>query len=236
MGERKKTVRLCIISDTHGLHDIIEKKFGELPDADILIHAGDVSNIGEPWDIERFLNWFSSRPHKTKVFTVGNHDFFFETNRYICDKMIKEVQEKGWDLHYLQDEGKEIMGLKFWGSPQTPPFFNWAFNMKDEHRAMLYETIPDDVDILITHGPPKDILDLSIYNNEHVGCPYLRTNVFRVKPIVHIMGHIHHSYGVKVENDIMFINASTLNERYQVANKPIVVNIDIEKRIATLGI
>jgi len=228
-------IRLVIISDTHGLHHGL-KKFGELPDGDILIHAGDVSNVGELYDIERFIKWFCSRPHTDKIFIAGNHDYGFETNSHACRTIIDEASTKCF-LTYLEDDGEIIEtikdgNLKFWGSPITPPFMNWAFNMKDEHRALLWETIPDDVDILLTHGPPRDILDFSRYGFEHVGCPYLRSKVFEVKPIVHIFGHIHYSYGVHEENGTLFINASTLNERYHVTNKPVVVDVDIENRTA----
>jgi Icc-related predicted phosphoesterase len=205
-----------------------------MPEGDILIHAGDVSNVGDLWDIERFINWFSVQLYGQKVFIAGNHDFGFERDRHVCATIIEERQEKVWGLHYLEDCGKEIEGLKFWGSPVTPPFCGWAFNKEQDYRAKLWETIDDDTDILITHGPPRDILDLSKFGNEHCGCPYLRIRTMKVKPLVHIFGHIHGEYGTHVENDILFINASTLNEKYVVTNKPVVVDVDIENRTATV--
>ena len=220
-------IRLVIISDTHGLHHGL-KKFGGLPDGDILIHAGDVSNVGELHDVNRFLLWFDSQPHKNKIFIAGNHDFLFERERNIAKNIIPK------NIIYLEDQGKKIEGLKFWGSPITSPFCNWAFNKEQDYRQQLWETIDDDTDILITHGPPRDILDLSKFGNEHCGCPYLRIRTMKVKPLVHIYGHIHSSYGIHEENGTMFINASTLNDRYQVVNKPVVVDIDVENRKATV--
>ena len=97
-----------------------------------------------------------------------------------------------------------------------------------------WEYIADDTDVLITHGPPKDILDYSRYGNENCGCPLLRMRVFDIKPLVHIFGHIHGEYGIKVENEITFINASTVNERYNVVNKPIVIDVDKENRLVEI--
>jgi Icc-related predicted phosphoesterase len=228
---KSKMIRLVIISDTHGLHHGL-KKFGDLPEGDILIHAGDVSNIGEIYDIERFVNWFASQPFDQKVFIAGNHDHGFETMGHACKTIVNETKDKGWGITYLQDNDEIINDLKFWGSPVTSPFNNWAFNREQDYRQQLWETIPEEIDILLTHGPPRDILDFSIFGHEHVGCPYLRMRVFKIKPIVHIFGHIHHSYGIKEEDGILFINASTLNERYVVTNKPVVVDVDLENRTA----
>jgi len=228
-------IRLVIISDTHGLHIGIEKNFGKLPEGDILIHAGDVSNVGEIPDINRFLTWFANREFENKVFIAGNHDFGFETNRHMVAAMVDEFKESH-NVTYLEDKSADVEGLKFWGSPVTPPFMSWAFNKEDDYRAQLWETIDDDTDILITHGPPFDILDFSKYGSEHCGCKYLRSKVFEVKPIVHIFGHIHGDNGIHEENGTLFINASTLNERYRVTNKPVVVDIDVEKRTATVVI
>ena len=224
-------IRLVIISDTHGLHHGL-KKFGDLPKGDILIHGGDVSNIGDIWDIERFINWFASQSHEHKVFIAGNHDFGFEKDNYTCTTIVHEARAKGWDVNYLEDSGGEISGLNFWGSPITPPFMNWAFMGSDELREQLWNEIPNDTDILITHGPPRGIMDFSRYGNENCGCEYLKTKVVEVKPLVHIFGHIHGDYGIVEEDGILYINASTLNERYQVTNKPIVVDVDIKNRTA----
>lgn len=227
-------IRLVIISDTHGLHHGL-KKFGNMPDGDILIHGGDVSNVGELYDIERFLNWFASQPYEYKVFIAGNHDFGFETNRHATQTIIKEVREKGWDLHYLEDSSVEIEGLKFWGTPITAPFMSWAFNRETDQRIEHWNLIEDDTDILITHGPPYNQRDFSRYGNEHVGCPFLEATVKnRVKPIVHIFGHVHGEYGTEEGTNTLFINASTVNERYVVTNKPIVVDIDPINKTATL--
>lgn len=228
-------IRLVIISDTHGKHSQIKHALGDIPDGDILIHAGDVSNVGDFWDIERFINWFNSQPFDDKVFIAGNHDFGFERDRYAATIRVRELQEEGWDIHYLEDSGVEIKGLKFWGTPITSPFFNWAFMEESDKRVEHWNLIEDDTDILITHGPPYKILDFSKYGSEHCGCPYLEAAVKnRIKPLVHTFGHIHGEYGTEEGMDTLFINASTLNERYMVRNKPIVVDVDPINKTATL--
>ena len=226
-------IRLVIISDTHGKHSQIKHALGDIPEGDILIHAGDISNVGEEYDVRRFLSWFYEQSHHTKIFIAGNHDFLFENEKLMSTEMIEEFQKKS-DIRYLEDTSTEVEGLNFWGSPVTPPFFNWAFMRKDVKIVKHWEYIADDTDVLITHGPPKDILDYSRYGNENCGCPYLRMRVLKIKPLVHIFGHIHGEYGTHVENDTLFINASTLNERYMVRNKPIVVDVDPINKTATL--
>lgn len=223
-------VRIVCISDTHSKHNQIKDTLGEIPDGDILVHAGDISNIGEIQDVNKFLVWFDSLPHKNKVFIAGNHDFLFENERNVAAAMLEDYE----NINYLENQSKVVQGLKFWGSPVTPPFCNWAFNKEQDYRALLWETIDDDTDILITHGPPRDILDFSPYGNEHAGCPYLKIRVKKVKPLISIHGHIHSGYGVYEEDGTLFVNASTLNERYKVTNKPIVIDVDKENRKVTL--
>jgi len=224
--------RIVIISDTHGLH-LGLKRFGEMPKGDILIHAGDISEVGEFHDVARFLAWFNQQPYEYKIFIAGNHDFLFETNRNVGQSLLKDYENR--DIYYLEDSEIELLGLKFWGSPITPPFMNWAFNRDKSKRLLHWSLIPDDTDILITHGPPHGVLDFSGYKSEHAGCEVLYDVVKnKVKPLVHIFGHIHSNYGhIKGENTL-YINGSTLNERYHVTNRPIVIDVDKENKTVNI--
>ena len=155
---------IIYISDTHNRHNDVE-----LPDGDILIHAGDVSSKGTEAEIDNFLEWFSGQPHKHKIFIAGNHDFYFEreTDTVIANKIPKNVI-------YLNDSGCEIEGLHIWGSPVQPEFNDWAFNRKRGDQIKKYwDLIPNNTDILITHGPPLKILDKSI-RGKHLGCEELK--------------------------------------------------------------
>jgi Icc-related predicted phosphoesterase len=208
-------MKLVFISDTHSRHKEIKIPFGA-----ILIHAGDVSSRGTKGEIDDFVYWLKSQPHKYKIFIAGNHDFFFEK----ADK--KNIKIEIPNVIYLNDSGCEINGLKFWGSPIQPEFYNWAFNRKRGVEIKKHwDLIPNDTDILITHGPPYNILDKTI-RNKAVGCEELAIKVTEIKPKIHVFGNIHESYGVLEKDNITFVNASILNEKYIYANNPIEIEID----------
>ncbi len=204
-------MKFVIISDTHGQHKNLT-----LPKGDVLIHAGDVSIRGEEKECIDFLNWFSECDFKYKIFIAGNHDFFFEkTPENILEKLIPE------NVIYLCDSGVEIENIKIWGSPITPNFFNLAFNSgRGESIAKHWELIPSDTDILITHGPVFGKLDKT-KRGENVGCEDLLNTIDKIKPKVHICGHIHEAYGQINTSTTNFINASVLDEKYKLKNAPI---------------
>lgn len=205
------------ISDTHNHHRNLN-----IPYADMIIHTGDCTGRGEKWAIEEFCEWYGKLPHQFKVLIAGNHDFGFENNNDEC----REICRKN-GIIYLQDEGTEIEGIKIWGSPQTPEFFDWAFNCwrtkADVKRNDLYgydykfigdfwKLIPEDTDILLTHGPPHGILDKC---PDSVGCEELLKKIKEIKPKYHIFGHIHEGRGVEEIDNTTFINASSLDGRYK---------------------
>ena len=204
-------MKFLAISDTHGKHRLVKN----LPSADVIIHAGDVSRGGAEHSVQDFLSWFSKLDYAHKIFIAGNHDRFFEEepSGYI-NKIIPE------NVVYLNDSGISIDGINIWGSPITPWFFNWAFNRErgkeiDKH----WKRIPVNTDVLITHGPPYGILDTVPYG--HVGCEELLKRVKKIKPKVHIFGHIHEAYGNAENRDTRFINVSVLDDQYALRNAPV---------------
>lgn len=219
-------MKIVFISDTHNKHEhLTSKGMGNiLGSGDVLVHAGDITSMGYDYEIKLFLDWFSNTDFTHKIFIAGNHDFGFEDMRDIAP----EYKEKG--VHYLFDSEVIIDGVKFYGSPWQPEFYNWAFNLpRGEKLAEKWAKIPGNTDILITHGPAHGILD-AVPMGGHVGCEELSQRIFEVKPKIHVCGHIHGSYGQKRIYDIEFLNASVLNERYNHQNKPIVVNFDVENK------
>ena len=182
-------------------------------------------------DALKFLQWFNTHPHKKKIFIAGNHDWICEQDPALFKGMLAQFP----DLIYLQDSGCEVDGLKFYGSPVQPRFFNWAFNRdRGEDIKRHWDNIPEDTDVLITHGPPYGICDeayrVGLNTTEHVGCKDLLDAIKRVKPKIWMGGHIHYSYGVGTINHddgskTMCYNCSALNEDYVVANKPWIINI-----------
>ena len=210
----KMKMKIVCISDTHGKHDLLNY---DLPEGDMIIHAGDVSNVGRIDEIHQFTEWFGNLPYKYKIFIAGNHDFGFEAIRKSNEVGIAIPQ----GVIYLQDEMVEIEGVKIYGSPWQPRFHDWAFNVdRGAAIAQKWDMIPDDVDVLITHGPPFGILDDTI-QGQRVGCEDLYMKVTKLKPKYHIFGHIHYGYGMRIMEDTTYINASCLGERYEYRNKPI---------------
>jgi len=225
-------MKILCISDTHTKHNKIPKEW--LVPADIIIHAGDISNIGDVQDTENFCKWFSSLDqYEHKIFIAGNHDFNFETEdfRYLETMNIVKSYK---NITYLCDEELILYNsednnqpIKIYGSPWQPEFHNWAFNLpKGKKLREKWDKIPLDTDILITHGPVHGLLDMAPDGN-FCGCEELldvvTTKLTDLK--YHICGHIHCGHGVAYKNNIQFVNASTLNERYEVQYKPIIIEI-----------
>lgn len=205
-------MRIVCLSDTHN------EQF-DVPEGDILIHAGDATIRGTVEEVSAFNAWFSALPHKHKIFVAGNHDWLFETNPV----MARAVLDKS--VIYLLDSSVEIDGLKVYGSPWQPRFYDWAFNLnRGPEMAEKWDLIPAGTDVLITHGPPHGILDRTAYG-DLAGCEELIKKVKDVRPQVHIFGHIHEGYGQIDKFGVTFINASNCDEKYYPVNPPIVLNI-----------
>jgi Icc-related predicted phosphoesterase len=234
-------MKICFISDLHTLHYKWELKmldtggWTELEHADIIVFCGDMSSRGYEREVRDFLEWFDKvLPSVPKIFIAGNHDFFWEV---ASKEMIEELLAEYPNLTYLNDSGCEIMGIKFWGSPVSPWFHDWAFNrFRSQGEDGIYkgikahwDIIPDDTDVLIVHGPPRGILDRvnrpKPGENPHVGCDDLLDAIERVEPSIVAFGHIHEGYGKEVIQHVTYVNASSLNDRYEPMNPPITVNI-----------
>lgn len=216
-------MKIVCISDTHNKHDQVTT---DLPSADAIVHAGDITGGGFEHEVRRFLNWYSKLDqYKYKILIAGNHDFFFQD----CPILAREILKEYPNIIYLENEEVIIDGIKFYGSPQQPRFFNWAFNVdRGEKIKKYWDNIPNDTDILITHGPAYGYGDLVINSYSHgerVGCEDLLNAIKRVKPHYHICGHVHSGYGKYPTLDTIFINAAVLGEDYQYVNFPITIEI-----------
>lgn len=189
-------MRIVLVSDTHGYHSLTT-----VPDGDVLVHAGDVCRHGGLEDVDDFNRWLGTLPHPHKVVICGNHDWCFE-------EKPDEARRRLTNAIYLQDSGCEIGGLTFYGSPWTPVFFDWSFMLPETELATKWAAIPDRVDVLITHGPPHGVLDFT-NREEHAGSAALFDRVLRVRPRLHVFGHIHEAAGRFEHNGTTFVNAST---------------------------
>jgi len=200
----------CVaVSDTHGMYEQVD-----VPNADVYIHAGDITRSGKLSEIKHFNNYLSTLPHKHKIIIAGNHDWGFERSPDEARNLITNGT-------YLEDESVTINGFKFYGSPWQPWFLNWAFNLhRGKNISSKWDLIENDTDVLITHGPAFGILD-RVLRGESVGCSDLLDTINKIKPKYHICGHIHEAYGTDEVDNTRFINASSCTIRYEPTNKPI---------------
>ena len=193
-------MKLVAIGDLHTEYDYITE---DVPDGDVLICTGDACGYGEEYELGLFIKWFDKFPHKHKIYVAGNHDWPLERLPYTKD-YFKDI-----GVHYLEDSGITLKGVSFYGYPWTPEYNNWAFNLPRDGRQLTQraKAIPNDTDVLITHGPPHGICDKE-YNKGHLGCKALLKQVLKVKPKVHVFGHIHNGYGRDENEDTRFYNVA----------------------------
>ena len=206
-------MEIYAISDTHSMHEKIQ-----LPDnfkGDIIIHAGDACGWGDMNEIKKFFEWFRNLDFKYKIYTPGNHDKICETYTDLIKKIAKDM-----GIIFLCQELVEVESLKIFGYPYTPRFGYWSF-MKprgSSEAQRLVQQIPEDIDILVSHGPPRWILD---FCGTYVGCDILRDEIFnRIKPKACVFGHIHESFGKEEIEGIKFYNVSICDGGYKPTRKP----------------
>ena len=215
-------VRVVCISDTHGFHTTLRHP---IPEGDILIHSGDFSGRGLLSETLEFADWVSKLPHEHKIVVAGNHDAAAELVPEDVEKIFKDR-----DINYLNGTSVDVCGLKVYGSPFTPKFYDWHFMLDRGPQAVTeWSKIPDDTDILVTHGPPYGHGDLA---NGHlplaVGCVDLLNRLRQLHVKLHVFGHIHGGYGVTASDaipNLLCVNASICTEAYRPNNRPICVSI-----------
>ena len=206
-------MRIVCVSDTHGSH-----RRTQLPPGDVLVHAGDLTLRGSLDDVDDFNRWLGTLPHRHKVVICGNHDRCFQDQP-------AEARARITHATYLEDSGCTIDGLTFYGSPWTPLFFDWAFMLPEAELAAKWALIPAGLDVLITHGPPHGVLDLT-NRNEHAGSLTLLPRIRAVKPRLHVFGHIHEAAGRTGIDGTAFLNASSQMGR----GSGVVVELDSRER------
>jgi predicted phosphodiesterase len=212
------SIRLVFVSDTHGFHDF------PVPPGDVLVHAGDGCNYGTLEEARAWANFLRRQPHRHKIVIAGNHDRCFEDDFEHAKPLLE-------DFDFLHDSGCERLGVHFWGSPWQPWFFNWAFNLpRGPELAAKWALIPDTTDVLVTHGPPHGVLDRN-FDGTPVGCEDLRDAMKRVRPRVHVFGHIHEGYGTARIGETLFVNASICTLAYRPTNPAIVVDLPIDPNL-----
>lgn len=206
-------MKICCLSDLHG-------DLPEVPDCDLLLLAGDYCpsrKVAHWWYREWFAPWlWEAWLNRTIVWIAGNHDTMLEDSP-------NEVLDHTPGT-YLQDSAAAFNGLKIYGTPWQPRFFDWAFNLDEPELAEKWAAIPNDTDILLLHGPPAGCGDQTS-SGDRTGSPSLRQRILEVKPRLVVCGHIHESYGIHRLGDTVVVNAARMDERYRPINAPIVLEL-----------
>ena len=211
-------INITLISDTHGSHNEITQ---DLIGGDLLLHSGDAMTSGyNESELIKFCEWFDSiENYKIKIFIAGNHCRLFEN----FPERAKEIVSKYKSIIYLEDSEFIYNGIKIYGSPWQPYFYNWAFNLPRHGPELLekWNAIPEDTNILLTHSPAWGLLDTVEFNiHHHLGCELLRERVDIIKPQIHSWGHIHSGRGYKFNGYTNCFNSSVLGEDYMYNYKP----------------
>ena len=225
-------MKILLISDTHAQHKGLTKKKW-LPEADMIICSGDISSMGRVQEVQEFMEWYGNLDqYKYKIMICGNHDFLFERQPDIAQGLVTD------NVHYLESSGVEIEGIKFYGEPRQPWFHSWAFNVNRGDLKQYWDKVPEDTDVLITHGPPKgyEYLGMTLEGDE-VGDEELTTRIEELKNLrLNVCGHIHEGNGIFINtNGTTIINASVLDRHYNLVNKPYLIEIDENKKITILS-
>lgn len=211
----KKELIIVCMSDTHALESELD-----VPAGDLLLHAGDWTMFSRSLaEIRAFNEWLGTLPHRFRILTMGNHESFWadpEKRSLISNATV------------LINETATVMGLKVWASPVTP--MSGAFGMPSKaERKALYSTIPEDTDVMVTHGPPFGILDRSPGETEHQGDQVLLAAVKRIQPKLLVCGHVHGGYGTAYIGDTLAVNAALLGPDGALSNRPVVLRLPLAR-------
>jgi Icc-related predicted phosphoesterase len=220
-------LELCCIADTHSLHELVP-----IIDCDYLFMAGDITGNGSLWHLNRVSNWMATLKkdkvvRKNIIVIAGNHD----------KELAKDTMAKSYlsDVIYLENQEYIIPenGMKVYGTPYTPEFMNWYFMQpRDQMMEKVWSHVPDDTNILLSHGPQYGVLDelgprfRRTSEDPHVGCKAMAERTAQLKSLKYVFtGHIHSGYGKQVVNGVTFLNCSVCNEYYEPVNKPFYLDI-----------
>jgi Icc-related predicted phosphoesterase len=200
-------VRVIVFGDTHEHHRDVS-----VPDGNLLIHVGDITrNSFSPRAIQDFDAWLRHLPHQYKIVIPGNHDYGLADPAW--QKLITSAI-------LLINNGVELMGLKIWGTPITPVDHGHFGGETAADRERQFRRIPDETNIIISHGPPHGILDCEPGGAIPQGCRELLRAVKRINPLLNAFGHIHGASGVVQSGKTLFVNAAVAGRNGYPVRKP----------------
>ena len=193
-------MRIVALADTHLQHHGLV-----IPDGDVLVHAGDMLQHGSLDELERAADFLRALPHPIKIIVAGNHEVCLQRQPAQARALLE-------GFIYLEDDARTIEGVVFYGSPWQPKLRVWAFGAaRGAELASKWAKIPDHVDVLVTHGPPRGFGDRIVWagKERRVGCADLLERVREVKPRLHLFGHIHQDRGRWTDGATTFANVTT---------------------------
>lgn len=207
-------VSVTVVSDLHNRYKQLT-----LPDSDLLVICGDTTALGRFKEVLALNKWLGKIKDKFDqiLLIAGNHDYFFENRSNL------EISKYLTNAKYLCNDFFEYKGKCIWGSPYTPIFLRWAFMMDDKKLKRNWKQMPEELDLLITHGPAYGVLDRA--QGKHLGDPHLYEAIQLKKPRYHVCGHIHEGYGIETVANTIHVNASVLDGDYRLVNEPIRIEI-----------
>lgn len=234
-------MRIVAISDTHTKHSLLT-----IPECDVLIHAGDFSFDGDFFEVLPFAEWLKRQPAKRKIVIAGNHEITFDLNHRKYNPSVKDMIARCLDddsITYLENSFVDIEGVRFYGTPWTPWFYDWAFNgwppSKDNAKRLgiditedggpsireIYEQINRKTQVLICHGPPNGVCDRA--QDDRCGSEDL-LNIIKATPAIKLVicGHIHEARGQGMIGDTHVCNVSSLGRDYKTPQPPVVIELD----------
>eukprot|EP01102_Stenamoeba_stenopodia_P004295 TRINITY_DN14618_c0_g1_i1.p1 TRINITY_DN14618_c0_g1~~TRINITY_DN14618_c0_g1_i1.p1 ORF type:complete len:299 (-),score=78.53 TRINITY_DN14618_c0_g1_i1:138-995(-) len=220
LRKTSKQLRVVCISDTHN------NNREEMPEGDVLIHAGDITRYGKEEHVVAFNAWVDRqrrlRGYKHVLVVRGNHENSFPFEGKASNKPNKPLSTLLTNATYLEQQAIELEGFRFFGTRFCNPMH------EPDLLHPYFKEIPEGLDVLITHGPPKGFLD-----GASLGCASLTEIIKLKRPKVVVFGHIHFGYGMMEGSGefegITFINAAICKEHGNPANAPIVITLTREE-------
>lgn len=212
-------MKIVVISDVHGKWNRLQ-----IPECDILVSCGDYSFKGEEHMVRDFHKWLDKQDANYLISIQGNHELWVEKNFNLAKSTALEVCPR---VKFVATDSFELLGKKWYCSAVTPWFHNWAWNkFRGEEIANHWKYIPDDTEIMVTHGPVAGILDFIPSQNLGVGCLDLKDRIAQLPKLSHhFCGHIHEGYGHHTVNGVQYYNTSICDENYKPVNPITIVEI-----------
>jgi len=208
---------LCIVSDTHRKHRQLD-----IPECDVLLHCGDFCSFQREdlATLDDVDAWFAEAPARHIVCIGGNHDFALQSREF-----------RFAHAQFLEDRLVEIAGLSIYGSPWCPDLSGFAYYATADELMDRWRGIPSGVDVLMTHTPPHGVLDLPTGGAIHLGCPRLRDELNRIRPRLHVFGHVHASHGESTSEGTHSVNAAVVGGRdFEVRHAPTMISLEVRPK------